>query len=73
MNKRILAVVLALLMLITVLVSCKNGNTDDEGTDTEAPENIEIDISEYSIVYSKQASSSGKKKATELQGLLKEI
>ena len=72
MNKRILAVVLALLMLITVLVSCKNGNTDDEGTDTEAPENIEIDISEYSIVYSKQASSSGKKKATELQGLLKD-
>ena len=72
MSKRIFAVALALLMLITVLASCKNGNTDDEITDTEAPKNIEIDISAYSIVYSKQTDSSGKKKATELQGLIKD-
>ena len=46
MSKKIISFALALLMLITVLASCKNGNTDDEGTDTEAPASIEIDISD---------------------------
>lgn len=72
MSKKYISFALALLMLITVFASCNNGNTDDEITDTEAPKNIEIDISDYSIVYSKQTISSGKKKATELQGLIKD-
>lgn len=71
MSKKIFSVVLALLLLVCVLSSCKgNGNKGDD-TNNVPLENIEVDLSEYRIVYSKENSSVAKKQASELQAIIK--
>ena len=72
MKKRILALALALIMLISMLASCKNTETGNEDTDSKNDETIAVDLSEYCIIYSKDTISPAKKQANMLQSQINE-
>lgn len=72
MTKRFFALILSLLMLLFVLTSCNGKENDEADKGDVLPENIEVDLSEYSIIYSKENSSVNKKQASELQFIIKE-
>ena len=72
MKKRIFALALALIMLISMLASCKNAETGNEDTDSKNDETIAVDLSEYCIIYSKDTISPAKKQANMLQSQINE-
>ena len=71
MIKKIFSFLLALLLLVWVLSSCKGNENKGDDTNNVPLENIEVDLSEYRIVYSKENSSVAKKQASELQAIIK--
>ena len=72
MTKRFFALILSLLMLLFVLASCKANEKDKADSNNVLNESIEVDLSKYSIIYSKENSSVTKKQASELQSIIKE-
>ena len=69
--KKAFALSFALIFILLLFVSCKNKETDGNVSDTVA-ENVEIDLSEYAIVYSKKGSSNDEKQAMALQNSINE-
>lgn len=69
--KKAFALSFALVFILLLFVSCKNKETDGNASDTVA-ENVEIDLSEYAIVYSKKGSSNDEKQAMALQNSISE-
>ena len=69
--KKIFALLLALVFILSLLVSCKNNvtNTGTFGTESEI---VEVDLSEYTIVYSETDLSNDKKHAETLQSSISE-
>ena len=72
MKKRISILALALITLLSVFTSCKNTNNGNGDAETDTNKFLEINLSEYTIVYSKDSSTSSKKQATALQSQIKD-
>lgn len=72
MTKRFFALILSLLMLLFVFASCTDNKKDKADSNNVLHESIEVDLSKYSIIYSKENSSVTKKQASELQSIIKE-
>lgn len=64
--KKVFTLLLALLLVLISLASCKKSKTQGDNTDDDI-RNIEIDLSEYCIIYSDENSPNDKDQASALQ------